>query len=371
LPSGQPIRGDGRLVSGSSTPDANGTAIDVQANDAGISDAPVRVVIVNPVPDAVTGIAETPLGQVRVLPVVAGVGSRDGLFFASDPNASGTETITYKLVDADGDESDTATVTIQVANDTPVAVNDRGGDQGLLPQGQTVVAERVNTAMDIVRNDQGRRNRPLSIQITQQPAHGTVRLSTPEETGLGRPGTVYRSDAGYIGPDSFRYTITDGDGQVSNVATVSFDVLSLLTATADGDPIPLATNRNVTLNNINILDNDGGTAYGLVSVEIVSEVNGSATLNADNTVSFTPDRDFLGRFPSPDCQAPVCFAPGGAGFRYRLRDARNQVAEAVVFIDVLPTETTNRGGSSALGPWSLGLLAVALALRRRRLRTAD
>jgi hypothetical protein len=186
----------------------------------------------------------------------------------------------------------------------------------------------------VLRNDTGRGNRPNTIRITRPPLHGSARVDPTGITGLGRPGVSYASDAGYAGPDSFRYTVTDGDGQVSNEATVTFDVVNVLTVTPDGSPFPLATPEGTALT-INVLENDGGLAAAPITLEIVATVNGSATVNPDNTVTFRPKAGFTGRFPSPACLPATCESSEGGGFRYRLTDALNQRAEGAVFVDVL------------------------------------
>jgi hypothetical protein len=334
--------------------DRTGFSIDVLQNDTGLSDGPLTVAITSPPAN----------GTATLVTVVAGAATRPGISYASNTGFAGTDTVRYRVTDRDGDVSNEATLTLTVANPAPVAVDDRGGDNGLLPFGETFVVERIKTALDVVRNDTGRSNRPLTITITQQPAHGIAEVDSVEVTGIGRPGISYRSDAGYVGPESFRYRITDADGEASNEATVSFDVVAILTATNDGSPYPLATNRDRPIV-VDVLANDGGMAYGLVQVEVVTEVNGTATVNADNTITFRPTPGFTGRFPSPDCQPANCFATAGGGFRYRLTDASNQVAEGVAFVDVFPPPVDDQGGSSALDGTLLGLLAGAAVLRMR------
>jgi hypothetical protein len=212
----------------------------------------------------------------------------------------------------------------------------------------------------------------VTIAITQPPAHGTAVVDTEAVDAIGRPGVVYRSSEGYTGPDEFRYTVTDGDGQVSNEATVTFDVVSILTARDDHDPfeneVPVPTNRNVPVV-VNVLENDGGLAYAPVQVEILEALNGTATVNADNTVTFTPKSNFTGRWNSPICPPGTCVASGGAYFFYELTDAFGQRDIGAAFIDVYPPAVNDVGdGSSAFGADLLVLLLGALAIRRARRR---
>ncbi len=355
---------DGRIVvSAGEDILENGAFINVLQNDTGIGDTPIRVTIVQ-APDPLLGKAD----------VVVGSNGNDQIRFASRPDASGTATLTYRLRDQDGDESSgTSTVTITIGNTIPQANFDTVGvtDQ-LVDNNLTYIVERLQTRLSVLNNDPSNRrtNRPLRLEIVDQPDHGTVEAQQGENENLGDLGLAYQSEIGYTGPDSFSYRIVDADGDASNEATVRFNVLSILTA--NGDPtgraptlIPFTTIRNRPLDDIDILANDGGFAYGPVVIEIVAEANGQATVNPDNTVSFVPDRDFVGAYLSPNCEN-VNACRGGAGFRYRLTDSRNQVAEAIVQIDVFPAAVTDEGGSSSLDALILGLLGTGVLLRARR-----
>ena len=58
---------------------------------------------------------------------------------------------------------------------------------------------------------------PMSAQAVSFPQHGTL---TPGPNG----GGLYRSQVGYVGPDSFTFRVNAG-GEQSNIATVSIDVI--------------------------------------------------------------------------------------------------------------------------------------------------
>jgi len=63
---------------------------------------------------------------------------------------------------------------------------------------------------------------PIQYAITQAPAHGVVVVNV--NTGAN----TYTPNAGYCGPDSFAYGVTDGQCQ-SDPATVTIDVVCLVT----------------------------------------------------------------------------------------------------------------------------------------------
>ncbi|MBK7548118.1 MAG: tandem-95 repeat protein [Rhodoferax sp.] len=104
---------------------------------------------------------------------------------------------------------------------------------------------------------------------------------------------TYTPNANYNGADSFTYTITDADGDVST-ATVSFNVGSV-------DDLPLAVNDSPlgitedtpfsgTLAGNDTPSGDGGNLWSLAT----AAANGTAVVNADGTYTYTPNANFTG-----------------------------------------------------------------------------
>jgi len=125
--------------------------------------------------------------------------------YMPDPGFSGLETFTYTASDGRGGTA-TATVFVAVAdvNDAPVAQNDSAfTDQGIL------------VTIPVLENDSDPDGDTLQITSITQPASGRV---TIEGTQL-----VYAPDAGFLGNDSFTYTVADGNGEASQ-ATVTIGV---------------------------------------------------------------------------------------------------------------------------------------------------
>lgn len=63
---------------------------------------------------------------------------------------------------------------------------------------------------------------PLTFQVRQAPAHGTVQI---RQAGAQGATATYTPAAGYSGPDGFTYRTTDARGLVSRPATIGLDVL--------------------------------------------------------------------------------------------------------------------------------------------------
>jgi VCBS repeat-containing protein len=125
--------------------------------------------------------------------------------YTPDPNFHGTDTFTYEVTDG-GLDSIPGTVTINVlsVNDAPNANNDAAAT----PTGKPVT-------IPVLANDSDVDADPLQVASFTAPAHGRV---TRSGTGLR-----YTPNAGYQGPDSFTYKISDGHGG-TDIATVSVTV---------------------------------------------------------------------------------------------------------------------------------------------------
>jgi hypothetical protein len=133
----------------------------------------------------------------------------------------------------------------------------------------------------------------LTYTVATNPSHGTLSGTAPNLT--------YTPAAGYTGPDSFQFKVTDSYGVVSNVATVSLTVnlvdkvAPTITATVNKSvlwpPTGLAVPVKVTGK---ITDNAGGSGVDPATVcyTVVDEYGqnqpaGGITLASDGSYSFT------------------------------------------------------------------------------------
>lgn len=105
--------------------------------------------------------------------------------------------------------SSTGAITV-VANTAPVVV-----DALIIPCANQSYSD---TLAGLVQNNPPQ---PLTFAIVTQPTHGTLSNFIPA-TGA----YTYTPQAGFIGLDSFQYQVTDAIGCVSNVGTITVDVIS-------------------------------------------------------------------------------------------------------------------------------------------------
>ena len=178
--------------------------------------------------------------------------------YTPKPGFSGQDTFRYRVEDNRGALSNKARVRVTVG--TPVANNDTAATAIDTPVVINVVAN--DTAPD------GNLD-PQSVAIATNPASG----------GLVNhfDGTVtYTPSAGFFGTDAFAYTVKDGQGAASNVATVTVTVGPVADAGPDRNA---ETGQSVTLNGSASFDPDGNTLA--FSWRFLSVPSASARTSAD------------------------------------------------------------------------------------------
>lgn len=130
----------------------------------------------------------------------------DGIFiYTPEHNYVGPDSFTYTITD-DYDGSDTATVTLNVINNAPVAVDDT-----------LSVDPGSTTEIDVLANDSDPDHDIITLDSVTAPSHGTVSIVDGK--------AVYAARNDYAGADSFTYTISDELG-ASATATVRITVLN-------------------------------------------------------------------------------------------------------------------------------------------------
>ena len=217
------------------------------------------------------------------------------------PGYAGPDTFTYTVTDPAGGRA-TGTVTVQVANAVPVAVDDKGFSTA---PGRTV-------ELPVLLNDTdanvGAGGQTLTVTAVGKPSHGTVVVDAA--------GIVIYTPGDWKGTDSFTYTVSDGHGGTAT-ATV-YVVVDNAAPLAVADTRETASGTPVT---IDVLGNDtdpNGSADKLTVTSVTGPAAGGTVTTDGTTVTYTPPPGFRG---------PVTFG-------YTITDSEGLVSTAVVTVEV-------------------------------------
>lgn len=214
-----------------------------------------------------------------VIAPVSGTATRASnaeITYTSTSSASGTDVLTYEIVDARGAKA-RAKLNLRI-NRTPAAVAD-----------SAIVAAGGSVIIDVLAND------------TDPDAGTTLRLDTPAIVTAPTTGTaevhtdgrqiVYRPGAGTT-TDSFTYAVIDGEGGRA-VGTVSVTVNR--PPVAVGDTMTLTNDAPVDLNvTANDSDPDGDVVRLTASPFKTLPVNGTVARISDSTIRYTPNAGSFG-----------------------------------------------------------------------------
>ena len=149
------------------------------------------------------------------------------------------------------------------------------------------VIELTSVLIDVLANDTDADGDALTITSVTNGTLGTVTTDG---------ATVTYTSIGGVGADSFTYDISDGNGGTAT-GTVSVDVIAANVAPVATDDA-YATDEDVALvvDAVNgVLANDtDADGDALTAVLVTGPANGTLTLNADGSFSYTPNADFNG-----------------------------------------------------------------------------
>jgi VCBS repeat-containing protein len=235
--------------------------------------------------------------------------------FTYTPNANfnGTDTFTYRAGDGTNQSAPaTVTITVTPVSDNPAAANDSysiGEDAALtVPQATGVLANDSDP-------DSGT---TMTAVIGTQPANGTLTLNA-------NGSFTYTPNANFHGTDTFTYRASDGTNQ-SAVATVTITVQPVNDAPAGvADTHSTAVNTALTIAAPGVLANDTDVDNTtLTAINVTQPANGTVTLNANGSFTYTPDEDFT----------------GSDTFTYQTSDGTAQSTPVTVTINVQPSVAT-------------------------------
>ncbi|MCG8648772.1 MAG: Ig-like domain-containing protein, partial [Pirellulales bacterium] len=203
----------------------------------------------------------------------------DGSFvYTPNPGFVGTDTFTYQASDPSAGATP-GTVTIQVTN-APVAVADN----------YSLVEDTVYTAVapGVLANDSDPDLDPITAVLENGPATGSLTLNADGSF-------TYTPATDFVGDVTFTYRASDSLS-VSDIATVTLSVVAVNDA-----PVANVDNYSVSEDNVlnvlaagvltNDVDVDGDS---LTAVQVSNPSHGTATLQSDGSLVYTPDANFHG-----------------------------------------------------------------------------
>jgi uncharacterized membrane protein len=297
----------------------------VTVNVAAVNDAPVAV------NDSLAATEDTPViytaaqlllndtdvdnpnSSLTIASVSNGIGgtavlnSNGSVTFTPTLNFNGAASFTYQANDGTSNSNNaTATITVAAVNDAPVAVND-----ALSAIEDTPI---TYNAAQLLGNDTDAEGDPLTIASVTSGIGGTAVLNAG--------GTVtFTPNANFNGAASFTYQTTDGS-LTSNTATVTINVAPVNDApVAVSDTLTATEDTAIIYTALQLLGNDTDVEGNpLTIVSVSSGIGGTAVLNTDGTVTFTPIANFN----------------GAAHFTYQANDGTSNSNTATVTINVAP-----------------------------------
>jgi len=241
--------------------------------------------------------------------------------FSYTPNAdyNGPDSFTYTVSDGNGGTATaTALITIAAVNDPPVAVDDVLSTDEDTP--------RSNIAATLLANDTDIDGGTLVITSYTPPSNGSV--STATDGSL-----TYTPNADYNGPDSFAYTVSDGNGGTAT-ATVLITVAAVNDPpVAVGDSVSAYEDTSLSIPAATLLANDTDIDGGaLVISGYTQSSNGSVSVAAGGALIYTPNANYHG----PD------------SFTYTIEDGNGGTATATVSITIAPVNDPPVAGDDEL-----------------------
>ena len=200
-------------------------------------------------------------------------GTAPKLLYSPKVNFNGSDSFTFKVSDKATDSAAaTVSITVTAVNDPPMAYDDSVTTQEDQPVSITLAGGDAD-------------GDPLTYSALTNPSHGGLRGTAPR--------LRYSPKANFNGSDSFTFKVSDKTTD-SAAATVSISVKAV-NDKPNADDDSAMTQEDKLIVKIDVLANDTDVDNDSLKISSVTQgKNGSVSINADNTLSYTPKANYCG-----------------------------------------------------------------------------
>ncbi|MEG3838765.1 Ig-like domain-containing protein, partial [Microcoleus sp. herbarium14] len=193
-----------------------------------------------------------------------------------NPGFAGIDTFIYSV--SDGIATSPATVTIDVTNNLPVAKTDT----------YTVRHDRIlNGFPSVLSNDSDADFDLLTASLLTNPTNGTIAFNP-----FGTGDFIYTPKAGFVGSDTFTYSLSDGVGTVPG--TVNINVTNNQ-PTANPDNYSISAGKALSVIAPGVLANDTDADSDTLTAAVAANpTKGKLAFNPKGDFTYTPNAGFSG-----------------------------------------------------------------------------
>ena len=250
--------------------------------------------------------------------------SDDRLVYHPDAGFTGVDTFTYAIDDGNGGmDMATVTVTVNPANNPPIAVDDFA-----------TTSEGVKVGIRVLDNDSDPDGDTINLKSFTQASNGVVRRNNNGTIGdRSDDRLVYDPNDGFTGVDTFTYAIDDGNGGMDMV-TVTVTVNP-----ANNPPVAVddfATTSEGVKVGIRVLDNDSDPDGDTINLKSFTQAsNGIVRRNNNGTIGDRSDDRLV--------YHPDAGFSGTDTFTYAIDDGNGGMDMATVTVTVDPVNPPDNG----------------------------
>ncbi len=214
-------------------------------------------------------------------------GTGPNLIYTPNENFNGSDSFLFKVNDGTVDSA-AATVSIHLksVNDPPTASYVGAQVQANPPEAEDdSVTTEEDKPVSITLKGSDPEEDALSYTIVECPSHGSLSGTAPNVN--------YTPNPNFNGTDSFTFKVSDETAD-SDDATVSITVTAVNDKPSAKDD-SARTQEDTPIEAIEVLANDIDADDDQLTTSAVTQgTNGSVTINADNTLSYSPKSNFCG-----------------------------------------------------------------------------